>query len=125
MFYNGPIGQAVVDAVNQAGGSMTLADLQGYRVRERQPLRVDMGSYELVLMPPPSSGGVCMAEALNVLHNVAADFKGGVKSLQSDDVFAPMLVYSLKHALRRPRSLARRSGLLRHPHRAANEQRVR
>ena len=66
VFYNGSIGQAIVDAVNKAGGSMTPADLRGYRISERQPLRVDMGGYELVLMPPPSSGGVCLAEALNV-----------------------------------------------------------
>ena len=98
VFCNGSIGRAIVDAVNKAGGSMTPADLRGYRISERQPLRVDMGGYELVLMPPPSSGGVCLAEALNVLHNQAADFKGGVKALRNDDLFAPMLVYSLKHA---------------------------
>ena len=72
-FYNGPIGEAVVSAVNAAGGSMTMDDLRGYRVKQRTPMRNNMidpmheYQHEIVSMPPPSSGGICHAEILNII----------------------------------------------------------
>jgi len=67
-FYDSPIGEAIVRAVNAAGGAMTMDDLRGYRVKEREPLRGRYGDLEIVSMPPPSSGGVCLIEALNILE---------------------------------------------------------
>lgn len=69
-FYAGPIGQAVVDAARAAGGILTPDDLRAYRPVWRQPLRLNYrGEYELLLMPPPSSGGICIAETLNILEH--------------------------------------------------------
>jgi gamma-glutamyltranspeptidase/glutathione hydrolase len=76
-FYSGKLAQAIVDAVNRppvaAGaavraGRMTLADLANYESRWRQPVRSTYRGYELVGMPLPSSGGVTIAEALNILE---------------------------------------------------------
>ena len=76
-FYSGKLARAIVDAVRQppaaAGvsvrpGSMTLADLANYESRWRQPVRSSYRGYELVGMPLPSSGGVTIAEALNILE---------------------------------------------------------
>jgi gamma-glutamyltranspeptidase/glutathione hydrolase len=71
-FYNGPIGEAIVAAVRKAGGVMTMDDLRGYRVKEREPLRSTYfdfkNEYAIVGMPPPSSGGVCLAEILNIVQ---------------------------------------------------------
>jgi gamma-glutamyltranspeptidase/glutathione hydrolase len=76
-FYSGKLAQAIVDAVNRppvaAGvavraGSMSLADLANYESRWRQPVRSTYRGYELVGMPLPSSGGVAIAEALNILE---------------------------------------------------------
>ncbi|WP_028100897.1 gamma-glutamyltransferase [Pseudoduganella violaceinigra] len=76
-FYSGKLAQAIVDAVNQpqaaAGvsvrpGRMSLADLANYEARWRQPVRSTYRGYELVGMPLPSSGGVAIAEALNILE---------------------------------------------------------
>jgi gamma-glutamyltranspeptidase/glutathione hydrolase len=76
-FYAGPLAQAVVDAVNRpplAGasqvraGTMTLADLANYEARIRQPIRSTYRGYDIYGMPPPSSGGVAVAEALNILE---------------------------------------------------------
>ncbi len=66
-FYEGEIAEAIVAAVAADGGTMTLADLRGYRVRERSPLRFSYGEFEIVSMPPPSSGGVCLAEMLQIV----------------------------------------------------------
>jgi gamma-glutamyltranspeptidase/glutathione hydrolase len=77
VFYEGRIGRAVVDTVNQpkvaAGvrvrsGSMTMADLANYEVRLRQPVHSTYRGYDLYGMPLPSSGGVAVAEALNILE---------------------------------------------------------
>lgn len=63
-FYHGPIADALVETVRAAGGELTHADLLAYRVREREPLRVTAFDHDFVLMPPPSSGGVCLAQSL-------------------------------------------------------------
>jgi gamma-glutamyltranspeptidase/glutathione hydrolase len=76
-FYSGKLAQAIVDSVNRppvaAGvsvrpGQMSLADLANYEARWRQPVRSTYRGYELVGMPLPSSGGVTIAEALNILE---------------------------------------------------------
>jgi gamma-glutamyltranspeptidase/glutathione hydrolase len=96
-FYKGPLGEAAARAVQVAGGVLTMDDLAGYRVRERQALRGTCRGYEIVTMPPPSSGGVCILETLNVLHAMASGFEGGLRAIHVD-LYAPMLVCALKHA---------------------------
>jgi gamma-glutamyltranspeptidase / glutathione hydrolase len=98
VFYEGPIADAIVAAVAAAGGNLTPADLRAYRVVERQPIRAALDGYELVTMPPPSSGGVCLVEALNVLQCTARGVEGGLAGLQTQDKYPPMLVNALKHA---------------------------
>jgi gamma-glutamyltranspeptidase/glutathione hydrolase len=76
-FYEGPMARAIVDAVNKppvAGGAqvragtMTLADLANYEARIRQPVASTYRGYTLYGMPLPSSGGITVAEALNILE---------------------------------------------------------
>ena len=76
-FYEGPLAHAIVEAVNRPptatgisvrGGRMTLADLADYEARVRAPLRSTYRGYELYGMPLPSSGGVTVFEALNILE---------------------------------------------------------
>jgi gamma-glutamyltranspeptidase/glutathione hydrolase len=67
-FYRGPVAEKLVSGVREAGGIWTLEDLAAYRVREREPIRTQYGGYELVTAPPPSSGGIAIAEILNVLE---------------------------------------------------------
>jgi gamma-glutamyltranspeptidase/glutathione hydrolase len=66
-FYRGPVAHAIVDAVRRMGGLMTEADLAGYRVKERTPLSVSFRDKEVWVMPPPSSGGIALAETLGIL----------------------------------------------------------
>jgi gamma-glutamyltranspeptidase/glutathione hydrolase len=94
-FYQGEIGEAIVGAVNAAGGQMSPGDLRAYRVKEREPLREQYSGYEFVLMPPPSSGGVCIAEILNILsHTRYAAAREGDPGLA-----AHLMIESMKHAL--------------------------
>ncbi|MDW2983335.1 MAG: gamma-glutamyltransferase [Rhodanobacter sp.] len=66
-FYRGETAQKLVDAVRAAGGNWTLADLANYQAKERTPISVDYRGYKIVTAPPPSSGGVAIAEILNIL----------------------------------------------------------
>lgn len=67
-FYKGELAQKLVDGVNAAGGIWSMADLAGYTVKEREPIRTMYRGFELVTAPPPSSGGVAIAEILNILE---------------------------------------------------------
>ncbi len=67
-FYSGPVAQKIVDAVQAAGGRMTIEDLAGYRAVERQPVSGTYRGYTVVSMPPPSSGGAHIIEILNILE---------------------------------------------------------
>jgi gamma-glutamyltranspeptidase/glutathione hydrolase len=76
-FYTGKMGRAVIDAVNRptvaAGvtiraGNMTMADLANYEARVRQPVHSTYRGYDIYGMALPSSGGVAVAEALNILE---------------------------------------------------------
>jgi gamma-glutamyltranspeptidase/glutathione hydrolase len=67
-FYQGPVGAKIAAAVEAAGGVMTADDLKAYRAIERQPVRGTYRGYDIVSMPPPSSGGVNLIEMLNILE---------------------------------------------------------
>jgi len=67
-FYHGETAQKLVDAVRAAGGNWTLQDLANYRAEERTPITIDYQGYQIVTAPPPSSGGVAIAEILNILR---------------------------------------------------------
>jgi gamma-glutamyltranspeptidase/glutathione hydrolase len=67
-FYAGPIAERIAAAVRAAGGGMTADDLARYQAIERAPVRGTYRGYDIVSMPPPSSGGVCLIEMLNILE---------------------------------------------------------
>jgi len=67
-FYAGPIADEIVAAAREAGGRMTRGDLERYDAILREPVRGSYRGYEIVSMPPPSSGGVHLVEMLNILE---------------------------------------------------------
>ena len=71
LFYEGDIAQAIV-ARNARGGLLTLEDLANYRVERRRPLRLRYRDAELMINPPPSSGGVLIGFALALLDRLPA-----------------------------------------------------
>ena len=67
-FYKGETASKLVKAVNEAGGSMSLQDLANYEAIAREPVKGDYRGYEIVSMPPPSSGGIHIVQILNILE---------------------------------------------------------
>jgi len=68
-FYQGQYAAAVGAWMKENGGIMTAADFRAYAVRLREPLRTTYRGHTLVGFPPPSSGGVHVAQILNILES--------------------------------------------------------
>ncbi|HBK45728.1 MAG TPA: gamma-glutamyltransferase [Xanthomonadaceae bacterium] len=67
-FYKGETARKLLAGVKQAGGKWTAAELAGYRVKQREPIRFDYRGWKLTTVPPPSSGGIALAEMLQILE---------------------------------------------------------
>ncbi len=67
-FYQGSIADLIVAEMQRSGGIVTRADLAGYTPVWREPIQTTYRGWQLVSMPPPSSGGVTLAEMLNILE---------------------------------------------------------
>lgn len=70
-FYLGPMAERLVSEVRRAGGIWTLDDLREYRTARRTPLRFPLeDGRELISAPPPSAGGVALAQSLAILEQL-------------------------------------------------------
>jgi gamma-glutamyltranspeptidase/glutathione hydrolase len=67
-FYKGDVGDKLLAAVAEEGGHWTAAELAGYEIREREPVEFDYRDWHVVTAPPPSSGGVALAQMLQILE---------------------------------------------------------
>lgn len=67
-FYHGPFAATVERWMKANGGIMTAADLADYQIAIREPVRTTYRGFDVVSFPPPSSGGVLVAEMLNILE---------------------------------------------------------
>jgi gamma-glutamyltranspeptidase / glutathione hydrolase len=91
-FYEGPIAEAIVAEMKQGDGLITLDDLKNYRPVEREPVRGTYLGYDIVSMPPPSSGGAHVIQMLNILEGY------NLKALGSDSADT---IHRLVEAMRR------------------------
>ena len=82
-FYTGKTARMIAADMKANKGLITLEDLKNYQAKEREPLRGHYRGYEIITMPPPSSGGIVMFQVLNMLeaydirslgHNSAAKY---------------------------------------------------
>ncbi|MBM2806621.1 MAG: gamma-glutamyltransferase [Deltaproteobacteria bacterium] len=93
VFYQGWIGQAIVETIKKESGVMTLDDLKNYQAAWREPL---IGSYRgrtVITMPPPSSGGVAILQMLNVLAGYKlVEFK------HNSAFYLHLITETMKHA---------------------------
>jgi len=67
-FYTGWIADSIASQMAAHGGLISKADLAGYQAKERQPVHGTYRGYDIVSMPPPSSGGIALIEMLNILE---------------------------------------------------------
>jgi gamma-glutamyltranspeptidase/glutathione hydrolase len=75
-FYKGWIADRIAEDMAANGGLITKADLARYEAKVRRPIRGTYRGYEIVSMPPPSSGGVALIEMLNILEPLHLKSKG-------------------------------------------------
>lgn len=68
-FYTGPIAEMVVAEMKTGGGFISKEDLAGYKAMQREPIHGAYRGYDVYGPPPPSSGGICLVQMLNVLEN--------------------------------------------------------
>ena len=67
-FYTGKTAQLIAADMKRHNGLITLGDLKNYQAKERVPVKGTYRGYEIISMPPPSSGGAIMLEILNILE---------------------------------------------------------
>jgi gamma-glutamyltranspeptidase/glutathione hydrolase len=67
-FYRGRTAELVEAEMRRGGGLITREDMARYRAVWRDPVRFQYRGHEVISMPPPSSGGVTMAEILNIIE---------------------------------------------------------
>lgn len=94
-FYHGPVATAIVQALAADRGLLTAGDLECYRPIERAPLAIRSGDRLFLTMPPPSSGGIALAQTIGILDrrndwpHEASDWNGASLHL---------FIEALKHA---------------------------
>jgi gamma-glutamyltranspeptidase/glutathione hydrolase len=76
-FYHGAMARELAAAMQKGGGLITAEDLANYDVKEREAVRGSYRGYEIISAPPPSSGGITMIEALNILEGYDLAKSGG------------------------------------------------
>lgn len=89
-FYAGALAEQLVTGVREAGGIWTLEDLADYRIVERAPIVFDYQGWTITSAPPPSAGGVGLAQMLGLLSGV-----------ELTELTAPQRVHLIVEAMRR------------------------
>lgn len=67
-FYRGDTAKKLIAGVNAAGGKWTPQELGAYAVKEREPIRFEYRGWDIVTAPPVSSGGIALAQMLQILE---------------------------------------------------------
>ncbi|TLX54915.1 gamma-glutamyltransferase [Stutzerimonas nosocomialis] len=75
-FYKGRTADLLVAQMQRDGGLISKEDLADYRIKWREPMRVDWQGNSLYTAPLPSSGGIALAQLIGIKEQRAADFKG-------------------------------------------------
>jgi len=68
-FYRGPFAEAVAAWMGANGGLLTADDFASYQPKDREPIETTYRGYQIIGFPPPSSGGIHVAQILNILEN--------------------------------------------------------
>ena len=91
-FYTEELANLLETEMQRGGGFITKADLAAYKAVERQPIRGSYRGFDIYGPPPPSSGGICLVEMLNIVENF---------DLKKHDRYAPETVHLMVEAMRR------------------------
>ncbi|ESQ54316.1 hypothetical protein EUTSA_v10024658mg [Eutrema salsugineum] len=91
-FYNGTVGEKLVNDVKTAGGIITMDDLRSYKVRVTDAMSVDVMGYTIHGMPPPSGGTVGFPMVMNILDSYSELYTGSGR-----DLGLHRLIEAMKH----------------------------
>jgi gamma-glutamyltranspeptidase/glutathione hydrolase len=91
-FYRGAIAEKIVAEMKAGGGLITPSDLAAYEAKVRAPIHGTYRGYDVYGPPPPSSGGICLVEMLNVLENF---------DLRKHDRWSPETLHLMIETMRR------------------------
>lgn len=91
-FYRGRVADQLVAEMNRGQGLITADDLADYVAHARRPVRGTYRGYEILGPPPPSSGGICVIEALQILEPF---------ELRSGDRYSARTLHLITEAMRR------------------------
>lgn len=91
-FYRGWIADLIEADMKANGGIITKKDLAAYQAKVRQPVTGNYQGYQIISMPPPSSGGVALIEMLNILENF---------DLKKNGRYSPQNIHLMIEAMRR------------------------
>ncbi|HEX6142238.1 MAG TPA: gamma-glutamyltransferase [Geminicoccaceae bacterium] len=92
-FYEGPIAEKIVAAVEAEDGHLTLDDFKSYEVKMREPVTGDYRGYTIASMPPPSSGGTHIIQILNTVEGDPVKEMG-----QNSAATIHLMAEAMKHA---------------------------
>ena len=67
-FYAGETGKKMLEFLKQRGGILTEEDLLKYEAKWRDPIRIPYKEYQIISMPPPSSGGIVLGQILKMIE---------------------------------------------------------
>ena len=93
-FYDGQLGRQLLATAQAKGGALGAADLRDYRPLARQAIHVSWEGYDVYTMPPPSAGGLMVAEALSMFSKAELQRLG-----QGTAVFQHTLAEAMRGAL--------------------------
>jgi gamma-glutamyltranspeptidase/glutathione hydrolase len=91
-FYKGTIADLLAEEMKRDGGLITKADLAAYEAKVRRPIHGTYRGYDVYSSPPPSSGGTCLIEMLNILENF---------DLRKHGRFSPETLHLIIESMRR------------------------
>ena len=91
-FYTGELADLLEKEMKDGGGLITKADLAAYKANERKPISATFRGFDVYGPPPPSSGGMAIAEMLNILENF---------DLKKDGRWAPETSHLMIEAMKR------------------------
>jgi gamma-glutamyltranspeptidase/glutathione hydrolase len=91
-FYHGPVADLIAAEMSSGGGLITRDDLAAYHANVRQPIHGTYRGYDVFAPPPPSSGGTCLVEMLNILENF---------DLRAQGRWSPKTLHVMIEAMRR------------------------
>jgi gamma-glutamyltranspeptidase/glutathione hydrolase len=91
-FYKGPIADLLVAEMRLGEGLITRADLARYSAKARRPIHTTYRGHDVYAPPPPSSGGTCLVEMLNILENF---------DLKKSGRYSPRTLHLMAEAMRR------------------------